>query len=101
MRLAQALAALMMLLAPLAAGFGAARAQDDAPPPPLVAPGEHPRLLITREYVDRTLRPRAAENRPAWLALRAYAESGGPEADAEAHPDGAIRALAVMWLATG
>ena len=101
MRLAQALAALMMLLAPLAAGFGAARAQDDAPPLPLVAPGEHPRLLITREYVDRTLRPRAAENRPAWLALRAYAESGGPEADAEAHPDGAIRALAVMWLATG
>ncbi|MCC6801085.1 MAG: hypothetical protein IT325_13295 [Anaerolineae bacterium] len=95
------LTTLIALIAPLAASSDAARAQDDAPPLPLAAPGEHPRLLITREYVDRTLRPRTAENRPAWIALLAYASSDVPEADAEAHPDGAIRALAVVWLITG
>ena len=92
---------LLALLVPLAGGRRNARAQDDAPPLPLAAPGAHPRLLITRDYVDTTLRPRVEENRPLWAALLTYAASDAPEADAETHPDGAIRALAVVWLMTG
>ncbi|NLE51231.1 MAG: hypothetical protein GX613_07470, partial [Chloroflexi bacterium] len=92
---------LLALLVPLAGGRRNARAQDDAPPLPLAAPGAHPRLLITRDYLDSTLRPRVEENRPLWAALLTYAASDAPEADAETHPDGAIRALAVVWLMTG
>lgn len=94
-------AMLLALLVPLAGGLSAARAQNDTPPVPLAAPGAHPRLLITRGYIDETLRPRADENLPAWTALLAYVESDAPEADAAAHPDGALRALAVAWLVTG
>ena len=92
---------LLALIAPLAGRWSPARGQDDGVPLPVAAPGAHPRLLITRDYIEQTLRPRAAENRPAWAALRAYADSDAPEADAATHPDGAIRALAVAWLVTG
>lgn len=95
------LLALWASLVAVPGGGRAVFAQTDIPPLPLATPGEHPRLLITRAYVERTLRPRAAEDHATWTALLDYARSDHPEADFEAHPDGALRALAIAWLVSG
>lgn len=100
------LATVAALIAPLWSTPDAhptARAQDDTEgvPLPVAALGAHPRLLITQQYLDETLKPRAQSSAPAWTALAEYVDSGEPEEDAEWTPDAALRSLAVAWLVTG
>ena len=78
-----------------------AQAQEDGVPLPSARFGAHPRLLITSDYVESTLKPRAAINASTWGPLKAYVDSTGPEEDAEWTPDTVLRALAVAWLVTG
>jgi len=53
--------AILLVLTPLAAPLmdhPSARAQEEGVPLPVASFGEHPRLLITRAYIDETLKPR-------------------------------------------
>ncbi len=79
-----------------------ARAQTgwEAPPQPVASFGEHPRLLITRAYVEETLKPRAEAQTREWQAFSAYVDSSGPEEDADWTAGTALRALALAWLVT-
>ncbi|GAB4418733.1 MAG: hypothetical protein Kow00106_14830 [Anaerolineae bacterium] len=78
-----------------------ARAQSTDPPLPVAAFGAHPRLLITRAYVQETLQSRAARQTRTWMDFLAYVESDAPEDDAGWSPGTALRALALAWLVTG
>ncbi len=103
------LAALIVMLAaaPIAPALHSAApvyAQNGAPgtviPLPVAEAGEHPRLLITRPYVQDTLQPRAAAHTTTWNAFEAYVSGTGPEDDAEWTPGTALRSLALAWLIT-
>ncbi|MBI5960209.1 MAG: DUF4962 domain-containing protein [Chloroflexi bacterium] len=78
-----------------------AHAQETGVPLPVAAFGEHPRLLISQQYVDETLKPRAAANASTWANFAAYVDSDSPEENAEWTPSTALRSLALAWLATG
>lgn len=72
-----------------------------APPLPVAAFGTHPRLLITRDYIEQTLAPRVLAQASTWTAFESYVASAEPEEDAEWSPGTALRALALAWLVTG
>ena len=72
----------------------------EAPPMPVASFGEHPRLLISRAYVENTLKPRAEAQTEAWQAFLSYVDSTGPEEDADWSAGTALRALALAWLVT-
>lgn len=93
----------LSLLAPLAdpAAPRPAAAQDTGVPLPVAPFGAHPRLLITGQYIDETLKPRMADQTPGWQALAAYVDSGDPEENAEWTAATAVRSLALAWLVTG
>jgi hypothetical protein len=96
--------AILLVFVPLAtplAGQPAARAQDEGVPLPVASFGEHPRLLITRAYLDETLKPRMASGAITWTNFAAYVDSEGPEGDADWTPGTALRSLALAWLVTG
>lgn len=96
------LAPLAPLAAPLASSTPApAHAQDGGVPLPVAAFGEHPRLLITREYLSTTLKPRRVAKASTWTAFAAYVDSTAPEEDADWTPGTALRSLALAWLVTG
>ncbi|NLF74715.1 MAG: hypothetical protein GX573_03395 [Chloroflexi bacterium] len=92
----------LALVAPVMdAAVPRAVAQDDGIPLPVAGVGQHPRLLITTDYIDATLRPRMAAGAPAWTAFAAYVVSTGPEEDAAWTAGTALRSLAAAWLVTG
>ena len=72
----------------------------EAPPMPVASFGEHPRLLISRAYVENTLKPRAEAQTETWQAFLSYVDSTGPEEDADWSAGTALRALALAWLVT-
>lgn len=78
-----------------------AAAQDEGVPLPVARVGQHPRLLITAEYIDATLKPRVEAAAPTWTAFAAYVDSGEPEEDAAWTAGTALRSLAAAWLVTG
>jgi hypothetical protein len=83
-----------------------ARAQDSEPdegglPMPVAPFGQHPRILITRDYVSETLRPRMENNTATWQAFAAYVDSGEPEEDVGWTAGTVVRSLALAWLVTG
>ncbi len=77
-----------------------AQAGWGTPPMPVASFGEHPRLLITRAYIEETLKPRAEAQTAAWQAFSAYVDSTEPEEDADWSAGTALRALALAWLVT-
>lgn len=78
-----------------------AAAQGEAVPLPVARFGQHPRLLLTAEYIDSTLKPRMAAGGPTWMAFAAYVASGDPEEDAAWTAGTALRSLAAAWLVAG
>lgn len=74
-----------------------AHAQEGVPLPTANL-GAHPRLLITQEYLDDVLIPRARAQSGGWVAFADYVESGAPEADARWTPSTAVRSLALAYL---
>lgn len=94
------LALIAGLAAPVLPKVGRARAQDEGVPLPVGRFGEHPRLLITPSYINRTLQPRVQATTPAWGTFAAYVQSDAPETDAAWTPGTALRSLALAWLVT-
>jgi hypothetical protein len=97
------LVALWLCITPLAGLIAPTRAQDDdgGVPLPVAGFGEHPRLLITRTYIEDTLKPRITNAASTWETFAGYVDSGDPEEDAEWTPGTVLRSLALAWLVTG
>lgn len=107
----------VVLLGTLLAGLFAPLAHTDAPrtthaqdeeeaaedtlPLPVASFGEHPRLLITNDYVNDTLRARANANADTWQAFLAYVSSGEVDEDASWTAGTSLRSLALAWQVTG
>ncbi|MBN1679823.1 MAG: DUF4962 domain-containing protein [Anaerolineae bacterium] len=88
----------LCLLLPWAAAQPSIAQETGGVPLPVAALGDHPRLLITREYIKNTLTPRIEDNVPSWVAFSTYVEAGKPEEDAEWTPGTALRSLALAYL---
>jgi hypothetical protein len=100
-KLASLILIALLLSAPLAGVRHPVIAQGEEIPIPTAAFGEHPRLLITQAYVDDVLKPRQAQNTPAWTVFETYVKSADPESDAEWTPGTALRSLVLAWMITG
>lgn len=84
------------------ASFASPTVQIGSPSLPTARPPSvHPRLLLTPDYLEFTLRPRLAAQTESWKQFLSYVDGDQPEADLSRHPDHVTRSLAAAYLVTG
>jgi hypothetical protein len=75
-------------------------AQDNIPNLPIAQAGEHPRILITNQYLEQTVTPKIDPSSGTWQSFTAYVESNQILDDLANTPESVIRSLALAWLIT-
>ncbi len=75
-------------------------AQDNVPSLPIATAGEHPRILITNQYLEQTVIPKIESASATWQSFTAYVDSNQILSDLSDTPESVIRSLALAWLLT-
>lgn len=77
-----------------------AYAQTNTPNLPIAQAGEHPRILITNQYLEQTVIPKFEVFSGTWSSFTAYVESDQILDDLADTPESVIRSLSLAWLIT-
>ncbi len=74
--------------------------QDGLVDLPVAPGGTHPRLLITRDFLNNTIRPRLQANPDLWASFRSYVDDETINNALLTHPESLIKSLVLAWLLT-